>query len=164
MLDSKVVLFSTNQQVRPQDFMILLRQRNEFASKIVKELKNLQLPVSGLDKIDLFEDLSVMDLLSAAKFTISMEDELNLSCLLKSPIFGFSEERLFNLLHNREENLYSKICSDELYVETKNRLADIIKLAHSSTIRDFFYILVFVYGVLFLRGHDDDFLQLDHTC
>jgi ATP-dependent helicase/nuclease subunit A len=143
MIDSKKILFSTQRPVAPEDFMILLRQRNELAHKIVKELKKLQLPVAGLDRIALFEDLSVQDLLSAAKFALLPEDELNLACLLKSPIINLNDQDLYQLLYKREQNLYSQIQQDSKYLKVKEQLAEINKLARNLGLSDFFYVLVY---------------------
>jgi ATP-dependent helicase/nuclease subunit A len=152
LLSSKKVLFATGKSVEPRDIMILLRQRNDFAHKLVKELKNLQIPVSGLDRINLFEDLSVKDLLAAAKFALSPQNELNLACLLKSPIIKMSESDLFKLLHGRKQNLYLQISTIAEYLEVKNKLGQITELAHAVSLSDFFHILIYGYN------HLSDFL------
>jgi ATP-dependent helicase/nuclease subunit A len=147
-INSKKVLYSTQKAAQPQDFMILLRQRNNFAHQIVKELKALRVPVSGLDRIDLFDDLSVQDLLSAAKFVLFPEDELNLAGLLKSPIINLTDNELYELSHNRVQNLNTKIQTESQYLLVKNQLNQIITLASNVTISDFFYILVYGYDNL----------------
>ena len=143
VLDSKRVLFSTKKTVQPNDFLILLRQRDELATEIVRELKELRIAVSGLDRIDIFQDLSVMDLLAAARFTLFPEDELNLACLLKSPIFGLCDQNLYELAYCRDGNLYNQICNNSKYVAVAQKLEAILLLAVTSKISDFFYILVY---------------------
>jgi ATP-dependent helicase/nuclease subunit A len=143
-IDSKKVLFSTKNVVAPEDFMILLRQRNDFASQLVIELKNLQLPVSGLDRINLFEDLSVQDLLSAAKFALLPQDELNLACLLKSALINISEACLYELCYQRPDNLYARVRNDPKYQDILEKLDFIRSLASSGLISDFFYTLAYL--------------------
>lgn len=146
LVESKRVLFSTGKQVCFGDFMILLRQRGELAQEIVSELKKLQIPVSGLDKILLMDDLSVQDLLSAAKFSLFPDDELNLACLLRSPLFGLSEEELHKVTYGRNKKLYLHLESH--YPKIQEKLDKIINLAHSINIADFFHILVYGYNNL----------------
>ncbi len=140
---SQKVLFTTNKMASPGDFMILLRRRDQLANEIVKALKDEQIPVSGLDRIDIFQDLSVMDLLSAAKFTLAFSDELNLACLLKSPFFNFNDVDLYHLAYGREKNLYEQICALSEHRAIKAELDYICSIAASSKISDFFYILVY---------------------
>jgi ATP-dependent helicase/nuclease subunit A len=143
-LDSKKILFSTKNVVEPQDFMILLRQRNDFALLLVKELKSFGLPVSGLDRISLFEDLSVQDLLSAAKFALLPPDELNLACLLRSALINISPACLYELCYQRQGNLYTQIYSNPKYCDISRQLDSIKSLAQRVSISDFFHILVYV--------------------
>jgi ATP-dependent helicase/nuclease subunit A len=142
-ISTKKVLFSTGKPVAAEDFMILLRQRGDLANKIVTELKALQLPVSGLDRIDLFADLSVMDLLAAAKFSLAPHDELNLACLLKSPIFNLDDAKLYEIAKGRSANLYQEIATCEQWAAIYQQLLQLTALAHNNSIYDFFYILVY---------------------
>jgi len=146
LVKSQKVLFSTGKKVCFSDFMILLRQRGELAQEIVSELKKLQIPVSGLDKMLLLDDLSVQDLLAAAKFALFPDDELNLACLLRSPLFGFNEEELHKVIYKRKDKLHSHLGSN--YPEIQEKLDKIISLAHSANIVDFFHILVYGYNNL----------------
>ena len=47
------------------------------------------------DRIVLTEHIAVQDLISVARFVLLPEDDLNLACLLKCPLFKISEEELF---------------------------------------------------------------------
>lgn len=146
LVQSKKVLFSTGKQVCFGDVMILLRQRGDLAQEIVSELKKLQIPVSGLDRMLLMDDLSVQDLLAAAKFTLFPDDELNLACLLRSPMFCFSEEDLHKIIYGRKKKLYLHLESH--YPKIQEKLNKIINLAHSVNIADFFHILIYGYNSL----------------
>jgi len=146
LVKSQKVLFSTGKRICFSDFMILLRQRGELAQEIVSELKKLQIPVSGLDKMLLMDDLSVQDLLAAAKFTLFPDDELNLACLLRSPLFGLSEEELHKVTYGRKGKLHLHLESS--YPKIQEKLDKIISLARNTNIADFFHILVYGYNNL----------------
>ncbi|MGV2432818.1 MAG UNVERIFIED_CONTAM: UvrD-helicase domain-containing protein [Rickettsiaceae bacterium] len=93
-LASGIILPSTKEKVKPGDFMILIRRRNQLTHEIIAALKELQVPVSGIDRMLIMNHLSVQDIISIAKFTLLPYDDLNLASLLKSPIIGLDEEGL----------------------------------------------------------------------
>ena len=78
-------------------FMVLVRRRNEFVNALVRELKREGIEVAGVDRLDLGEELAIQDLLALARFVLLPQDDLNLACLLKSPLIGLDEDELFSL-------------------------------------------------------------------
>ncbi len=69
-------------------------------------LKREGIPVSGADRVALLDELAVMDLMSLAGALLQPEDDLALAEVLKSPLFGFSEDDLFELSFDREASLW----------------------------------------------------------
>ena len=57
--------------------------------------------MAGVDRLNLGEELAIQDLLALARFVLLPQDDLNLACLLKSPLIGLSEEQLFTLAWQR---------------------------------------------------------------
>jgi ATP-dependent helicase/nuclease subunit A len=94
-------LESAGRPVRAGDIMVLVRQRGRFAAALVRALKARGVEVAGLDRMNLTEQLAVMDLMALGDFLLLPGDDLTLACLLKGPFIGFSEERLFELAHGR---------------------------------------------------------------
>jgi ATP-dependent helicase/nuclease subunit A len=86
------------------DILVLVQTRTAFIDMLVRALKRKQVPVAGVDRMVLSENLAIMDLIALGKCLLLPEDDLNLAALLKSPIFNVSEEKLFELCHNRGEN------------------------------------------------------------
>ncbi len=80
--------------LRPGDVMILLRSRSTLAKLIVAHLAEAGVPVAGVDRLRLNTPLVVRDLLSAMNFVLQPNDDLNLACLLVSPLLGWSQEDL----------------------------------------------------------------------
>jgi ATP-dependent helicase/nuclease subunit A len=82
-------------RVRPDDVMILVRNRTRFMDLMVRALKRRMIPVVGVDRMTLLDQIAVMDLIAFCRFLLLPEDDLNLAALLKSPLVGLTEEELF---------------------------------------------------------------------
>ena len=87
-------------------FMVLVRRRNAFVNALVRELKREQIEVAGVDRLNLGEELAIQDLLAMARFVLLPQDDLNLACLLKSPLIGLDEDKLFTLAWKRTGHLW----------------------------------------------------------
>ncbi len=103
------VLQSQGRAVRPGDILILVRKRAPFAALMIRALKERGIPVAGADRMRLTDQLAVLDLLALGDVLLLPEDDLSLACVLKSPIFGLSEEALFALAHNRQASLWQAL-------------------------------------------------------
>ena len=68
---------------------------------IIRALKNANIPVAGADRLVLTEHIAVMDLLVLADALLLPQDDLALATVLKSPLFGFDEDDIFALAHDR---------------------------------------------------------------
>lgn len=118
------VLPGTDQPIRPGDIMILLRRRGRFASLMVRALKQNDIPVTGVDRMRLMEQLPVMDLLALAQFTLLPEDDLNLATILRGPLINISENDLMNLAARRgEKSLWQNLKSSYAHQETHDYLS-----------------------------------------
>ena len=95
--------------LHPGHFMVLVRRRNEFVNALVRELKREQIEVAGVDRLNLGEELAIQDLLAMARFVLLPQDDLNLACLLKSPLVGLDEDKLFTLAWNRKTHLWQAL-------------------------------------------------------
>lgn len=87
-----------------RDIMILVRRRGDkagFVEEIVRALKNKNVPVAGVDRMFLTEQLAVMDLVALGNFLLLPEDDLTLATVLKGPFFRLTEEDLFELAYDR---------------------------------------------------------------
>jgi ATP-dependent helicase/nuclease subunit A len=91
--------------VRPGDILILVRQRGPLFEAIIRALKDAAIPVAGADRLILTEHIAVMDLLVLADAILLEQDDLALATVLKSPLFGLSEDELFALAWNRPRSL-----------------------------------------------------------
>ena len=100
------ILESRGRPIRPGDIMILVQRRNDFVAEMVRALKQEGVPVAGVDRMVLTDEIAVMDLLSLGRFVVLPDDDLALAEVLKGPLFGFSEDLLFDLAHARPGRLW----------------------------------------------------------
>jgi len=113
-------------------FMVLVRRRNEFVNALVRALKREGIEVAGVDRLNLGEELAIKDLLAAARFVLLPQDDLNLACLLKSPLIGLSEEQLFTLAWQRSGHLWRALrerAGDAAFAAAHARLSAWLKRA-----------------------------------
>jgi ATP-dependent helicase/nuclease subunit A len=103
------ILESRGQAIEPSDIMVLLRRRGPFVEALVRALKDLNVPVAGVDRMVLNEQLAVMDLLVLGEFLLLPEDDLTLATVLKGPLLGFNDDDLFELAHQRDGSLWQAL-------------------------------------------------------
>jgi len=84
-----------------RDILILVRQRGELFEAIIRALKNQAIEVAGADRLMLTEHIAVMDLMALADALLLPHDDLALATVLRSPLFGFTDEELFAIAHGR---------------------------------------------------------------
>jgi ATP-dependent helicase/nuclease subunit A len=108
-LDSGERLPSRARPVRAGDVLILVQSRGPFVERLMRALKEKNVPVAGIDRMTLTEEIAVMDLLALAHFALQPRDDLMLATLLKSPLVGIAEDALYDLCHAREGTLYEKV-------------------------------------------------------
>jgi ATP-dependent helicase/nuclease subunit A len=101
MLRDRELLEAKGRPIRAGDVMVLVRRRGAFVEDLVRELKNLDVPVAGADRMVLAEQMAVMDLIALGQFLLLPEDDLTLATVLKGPLVGLSEDELFALAHGR---------------------------------------------------------------
>ena len=89
--------------VHAGDFLILVQRRSDLFSEIIRACKAAGLPIAGADRLKVGAELAVKDIAALLRFLALPEDSLSLAEALKSPIFGWSEQQLFDLAHRRTE-------------------------------------------------------------
>lgn len=118
------------------DILILVRQRNDFFDAVIRNLKAHGVPVAGADRLKLRESIAVKDLLSLAKFTLLPQDDLSLAEVLKSPLFNYSVEALFEVASAREGSLWAAV--KDRHPETAKQLSDILTYSRRFAPYEFF--------------------------
>ncbi|MCP5369548.1 MAG: UvrD-helicase domain-containing protein [Rickettsiaceae bacterium] len=153
IINSKVILSSTQKPVRLQDIMILFRKRDELVKQVIKALEENNLNVSGLDRINLKENMAVQDLLTIARFVINPDDDLNLASLLQSQIIGFTTKELEQLASKRSTSIWQYLSlNDNQYEDIYRKLSEFNTLYTKTNILEFFQYITDVMGYRKLLG------------
>ena len=143
---------------KPQDVMVLFRKRSERVSYFVEALKEKNIPVSEINKIDFRQNIAILDLLSLIKFFLLPEDDLNLAALLKSPFFNFTEEDIFKITYNRGENSVWDMLQN-LYAHTASLLIELKDEYKNHSLHQFYtsflYTCRFIYSVEYSEGYEE---------
>ncbi len=94
----------------PQDILILLRKRDSFFALLRAALEREAIPVAGADRMALKNQIEILDLLALADACLLPEDDLQLACLLKSPLIGLDEDALMTLATSRgDKSLFDQL-------------------------------------------------------
>src|SRR6201987_6322286 len=91
--------------LRYGDVLVLVRQRGELFESIIRALKNEKVDVAGADRLMLTEHIAVMDLMVLADALLLPQDDLALATALRSPLFGFDDDDLFEIAWERKGSL-----------------------------------------------------------
>ena len=94
-------LAARGRAIRPGDVMVLVRRRGPFVDHLLRAFKARGVPVAGIDRMVLTEQLAVMDLVALGEFCLLPGDDLTLATVLKSPLLGLDEDALFALAYGR---------------------------------------------------------------
>ncbi len=112
MIDSGVqipISASESRAMQAGDVLILVQTRGTLFEQIIRACKQEGLPIAGADRLKLGEELAVKDLTALLAFLATPEDSLSLAAALRSPLFSWSEDRLYRLAHGRKEHLWEAL-------------------------------------------------------
>ncbi len=158
-VSNKEILKSQNRPLRYRDFLILVQRRNSFVEEVVRACKTVGVSIAGVDKIKLSDQIAIKDLIAAAKFALLPQDDLNLACLLKSPLFNLDDNDLFNLCFNRKnDSLWYRI-KNSPFQTTFNTLEEMQKICLKHRPFEFFSYILNV-----LKGREKFISRLGYDC
>ncbi|MFG1292580.1 double-strand break repair helicase AddA [Xanthobacter versatilis] len=114
--------------MRAGDVLVLVRRRGrvfEAVIRALKDLKDAQVEVAGADRLVVAEHIAALDLMALGDTLVSPEDDLALAALLKSPLFGLTDDDLLALCPGRGGRLVDalKAAPDPRHAAAWARLA-----------------------------------------
>jgi ATP-dependent helicase/nuclease subunit A len=138
LVDGRTPVGSGGRAARYGDVLVLVRQRGPLFEAIIRALKNEKLEVAGADRLMLTEHIAVMDLMALADALLLPHDDLALAAVLRSPLFGFTDEDLFEIAWDRgriplRTVLARKAAERELFAEAAARLDQLAQAARQET-------------------------------
>ncbi|KNG93660.1 double-strand break repair helicase AddA [Pseudaestuariivita atlantica] len=93
----------SSRPMTPGDVLILVQSRGPIFDEIIRALKAANVPTAGTDRLKVSAELAVRDLRALLTVLATPEDDLALATVLKSPLFGWDEQRLYTLAHHRKD-------------------------------------------------------------
>ena len=174
LIDRREPIGIERRATRYGDILVLVRQRGELFEAIIRALKNKDIEVAGADRLILTEHIAVMDLIALADALLLPEDDLALATILRSPLFGFTDEDLFAVAWDRgplslRAALARKAGEHEIFVAAAARLDKLAEKAQRDAPFAFFAQILGAGGgrrrFLARLGHEandalDEFLNL----
>ncbi len=91
--------------LRYGDVLVLVRRRGNAFDAVIQALKHANIPVAGADRLKLTEHIAIIDLMNLADALLLPQDDLALAVALKSPLFGLTDDDLFELAWQRRGSL-----------------------------------------------------------
>lgn len=96
------------------DVLVLVRRRGRVFEAVIRALKDLKDPrvqVAGADRLVVAEHIAALDLMALADVLLSPDDDLALAAVLKSPLFGFTDDELMHLAPGRAGRLIDALAA-----------------------------------------------------
>jgi ATP-dependent helicase/nuclease subunit A len=111
LVESGTMTGSTGKRraLRYGDMLVLVRRRGNAFDAVIQALKHAGIPVAGADRLKLTEHIAIIDLMNLADALLLPQDDLALAVALKSPLFGLTEDDLFELAWQRKGSLRSAL-------------------------------------------------------
>ncbi len=134
LVDGRIPVGIERRAARYGDVLILVRQRGPLFEAIIRALKNEKLEVAGADRLILTEHIAVMDLMALADALLLPEHDLALATVLRSPLFGFSDDDLFAVAWDRGRSslrtaLLRKSVEHDKFIDAAARLEEFAEAA-----------------------------------
>lgn len=125
-------LHGSDRAVSAGDILILVQRRNLLFSALIAEMRQLDIPVAGADRLELGAHIIVQDLLALAQVMVLPGDDHTLACLLKSPLMPhpLDDAALTTLAGKRgAATLRQRLFDDPRQIENAHALRDYEMLA-----------------------------------
>ncbi len=109
--------------MQARDVMILVRRRGKLFEAIIRALKSTSgVEVAGADRLVVADHIAALDLMALGDALLSPDDDLALAGVLKSPLFGFSDDDLMTVCPARPGRLREAMAGDARWAGACARL------------------------------------------
>ncbi|MFG1416783.1 double-strand break repair helicase AddA [Xanthobacter sp. V0B-10] len=100
--------------MRAGDVLVLVRRRGRVFEAVIRALKELNDPevaVAGADRLVVAEHIAALDLMALGDALLCPDDDLALASVLKSPLFGLTDDDLMTLCPGRPGRLVDALAA-----------------------------------------------------
>jgi len=130
-------------QLKTKNSLILTRNRSELSENIITKLTDLGIEIAPSDRINLNDNILILDLLAITEICINPQYDYALCCFLKSPYFfekPLSNNDLFKICHNRIKSVFELL--EFNFPDKFNYINRIIENYKEDNLRGFYYYLI----------------------
>ncbi|WP_164738516.1 double-strand break repair helicase AddA [Aquabacter cavernae] len=109
--------------MQARDVMVLVRRRGKLFEAVIRALKGASgVEVAGADRLVVADHIAALDLMALGDALLSPDDDLALAAVLKSPLFGLTDDDLLDLCPNRDRRLRAVLRGEPRFSEMADRL------------------------------------------
>lgn len=137
-IQKKELLASQGRPIEAGDILILVRTRNALVRDLIRHLKRRGLPVSGIDRLILSDQIGIQDLLALARFARLEADDFSLACVLRSPLIGLTEDDLMSVALQRSGKTLWQTLQERASPEIVVWLKNLTRIASTAAPFEFF--------------------------
>lgn len=141
--DPNEKLASQNRRIEAGDVMILVAKRKPMADAILKALRRHDIPVAGIDRMIVTQQIAVQDVLAVIAFVLQPDDDLNLAALLKSPFIALDEDALFKLSYDRQPKTLWQALKDSDHGAAAIWLSELLETAGTGSVSAFLHRVLY---------------------
>lgn len=130
-------------QLKTKNSLILTRSRGELSENIITKLTDLGIEIAPSDRINLNDNILILDLLAITEICINPQYDYALCCFLKSHYFfekPLSNNDLFKICHNRIKSVFELLKFN--FPKKFNCINRIIENYKEDNLRGFYYYLI----------------------
>ena len=137
---------ASGKRIGEGDIIVLVRARDLFVTALTRSLKDRGIAVAGADRLAITDHIAVLDLMALGQVMLTSEDDLSLAAVLRSPLFGMSEESLLQLARYRvdrkhEQSLFEaleELSGEAEFARTFEKLTEWRKRADAMPVYEFY--------------------------
>jgi ATP-dependent helicase/nuclease subunit A len=108
-IDSGERFASDGRPVTAGDILILVRGRRAVLHALIRALRAADLPIGGVDRVRLSEQIAVADIAALDRFALLPDDDLTLAAVLRSPFCDLDDEDLLTLRDGSDASLWDRL-------------------------------------------------------
>ncbi|MEW6124192.1 MAG: double-strand break repair helicase AddA [Pseudomonadota bacterium] len=110
--------------MQARDVMVLVRRRGKLFEAVIRALKGASgVEVAGADRLVVADHIAALDLMALGDALLSPDDDLSLAAMLKSPLFGLTDDDLLALCPGREGRLRAALAREPRFAGIVETLA-----------------------------------------
>ncbi|MDR2074701.1 MAG: UvrD-helicase domain-containing protein [Holosporales bacterium] len=101
-----------NQNINPNDIMILSRSRSDLIGEIMNGIMELGIETAEPDKLNMYDSLEILDMVALGEIALNKNNNYAIACVLKSPnVFSFplTDEQIFELCSQENKSIFDNL-------------------------------------------------------